>query len=239
MFVLQLVTHVFCLNVLLLAHELFKFIAWKFNFSSVKLNKCHWRKKLHAWRGKHSPHLRVNMTKRTRTSKCNWKRWCYKCYNSPSLIQGKKILQAVAEKVFMIDQFTRKMAITAVHVLRWVCMETYGNITEWARKPSAKIFKTPRLLEWNYETTRALNMNNSSLPLFLVLTPEQAHPCTRNIWLWRNFVQCNVTTMTKQSHDITMLSRDVGLLEHKMALHGPEIRKSFKEAQKKGKTRQN
>ena len=178
------------------------------------------------------------MTKRTRTSKFNWKRWCYKCYNSPSLIQGKKILQAMAEKVFMIDQFTRKMAITAVHVL----LSLHGDLGKYNRMSKEaqcqNFQKTPRLLEWNYETTRALNMNISSLPLFLVLTPEQAHPCTRNIWLWRNFVQCN-TTVTKQSHDITMLTRDVGLLEHKMALHGPEIRKSFKEAQKKGKTRQN
>ena len=36
-------------------------------------------------------------------------------------------------------------------------------------------------------------------------------------------MQC-ITTITKQSHDITRLTRDVGLLEHKMALHSAEIR---------------
>ena len=63
----------------------------------------------------------TSRTKRTRTSKCNWKRWCYKCYNSPSLIQGKKILQAVAEKVFMIGLLEKWQL--QLYVYCRVCME--------------------------------------------------------------------------------------------------------------------
>ena len=42
-----------------------------------------------------------------------------------------------------------------------------------------------------------------------------------------------------QNFQNTMLTLYVGLLEHKMALKGPEIRKSFKEAKRKSKTKQN
>ena len=37
----------------------------------------------------------------------------------------------------------------------------------------------------------------------------------------------------------TTLNRHAGLLEHKMALQGPEIKKSLKEARRKGETKQN
>ena len=115
--VLQLVTHVFCLNVLLLAHELFKFTGWKFNFSSVKFNKCHWRKKLSVWRGKHSSHLRVNVkNKKDKNQQMQLKKMMLQMLQQPQLNPRKENSSSCGWKSIH-GWFTRKIAITAVRVL--------------------------------------------------------------------------------------------------------------------------
>ena len=49
-------------------------------------------------------------------------------------------------------------------------------------------------------------------------------------------MQCN-TTITKQSHDITTLTRDVGLLEHKMALTQRRDKKVIQGSRKEGQNK--
>ena len=65
-----------------------------------------------------------------------------------------------------------------------------------------------------------------------------------------NYMYCKVCSEASKSNEMskeaqcrnfqnTMLNRHAALLEHKMALQGPEIRKWFEEPQRKGETKQN
>ena len=65
-----------------------------------------------------------------------------------------------------------------------------------------------------------------------------------------NYMYCKVCSEASKSNEMskeaqcrnfqnTMLNRHAGLLERKMALQGPEIRKWFEEPQRKGETKQN